>query len=162
MYQDERGRLVDSYVDAHKYVFEKRAVLYGEEDFVLAMASFLREIGIVPVLCASGAGSSLFKSEINKICDSRTTIIAETDFETIAQYSRELKPDIIIGNSKGYYIARELGIPIVRCGFPIHDRIGGQRVLHVGYRGTQMLFDTIVNSLLQYKQDKSAVGYKYM
>jgi nitrogenase molybdenum-iron protein NifN len=68
----------------------------------------------------------------------------------------------LIGNSKAYYIARELGIPIVRCGFPIHDRIGGQRIKHVGYNGTQELFDQIVNELIGYKQDHSEVGYKYM
>ena len=32
---DERGRLIDAYVDAHKYVFGKRAVVYGEQDLVV-------------------------------------------------------------------------------------------------------------------------------
>ena len=41
----ERGRLVDSYVDAHKYVFGRRAVVYGEEDLVVGIAAFLAEIG---------------------------------------------------------------------------------------------------------------------
>jgi len=50
----ERGRLVDAYIDGHKYVFGKRAVIYGETDFVAAMASFLDEIGVVPVLSATG------------------------------------------------------------------------------------------------------------
>ena len=67
-----------------------------------------------------------------------------------------------MGNSKAYYIAREMELPIIRCGFPIHDRIGGQRIKHVGYAGTQELFDKIVNALIEYKQDHSAVGYKYM
>ncbi len=50
----ERGRLVDSYVDGHKYVFGKRAIVYGEEDLVVGLAALLAEIGIIPVLCASG------------------------------------------------------------------------------------------------------------
>ena len=33
---DQRGRLIDAYVDAHKYVFGKRAVVYGEQDLVVA------------------------------------------------------------------------------------------------------------------------------
>jgi nitrogenase molybdenum-iron protein NifN len=84
------------------------------------------------------------------------------DYELIHEWCAENKPDILVGNSKAYYIARELGIPIVRCGFPIHDRIGGQRIKHLGYAGTQELFDQITNTLIGYKQDHSEVGYKYM
>jgi nitrogenase molybdenum-iron protein NifN len=72
------------------------------------------------------------------------------------------RPDIVIGNSKGYLLARRLRVPLVRVGFPIHDRIGGQRILHVGYRGTQRLFDTIVNALIEAGQDSSPVGYSYI
>ena len=56
-YEDERGRLVDAYVDAHKYVFGKRAVVYGEQDLVVGLAALLAEVGIHPVLCASSAES---------------------------------------------------------------------------------------------------------
>ena len=52
-------------------------------------------------------------------------------------------------------MARHLDIPLVRVGFPIHDRVGGSRILHIGYRGTQQLFDTIINTLLQRRQDMS-------
>ena len=68
----------------------------------------------------------------------------------------------IIGSSKGYAMARRFGIPLIRIGFPIHDRIGGQRILHVGYRGSQRLFDEIVNTVIAAKQDRSPVGYSYM
>jgi len=55
-----------------------------------------------------------------------------------------------------------LGIPLVRVGFPIHDRIGGQRLLHVGYRGTQQFFDRLVNTLIEASQEASSVGYSYI
>ena len=50
----ERGRLIDSYVDGHKYVARAKAVVYGEEDLVAGIVSFLSEIGVIPVICASG------------------------------------------------------------------------------------------------------------
>jgi len=53
-------------------------------------------------------------------------------------------------------------VPLVRVGFPIHDRLGGQRILHLGYRGAQQLFDTIVNTLMERKQEDSEVGYSYL
>ena len=68
----------------------------------------------------------------------------------------------MIGNSKGYQIARKLKVPLVRVGFPIHDRIGSQRILHYGYRGALSLYDRIVNALLEVKQESSEVGYSYL
>ncbi len=52
--------------------------------------------------------------------------------------------------------------PLIRAGFPIHDRLGGARIVHVGYRGAQQLFDTISNTIIATNQDASPVGYTYM
>jgi nitrogenase molybdenum-iron protein NifN len=161
-YTQERERLVDSYIDGHKYVFGKRAIVYGEEDFVISMVSFLQEIGIKTILAVSGGESGKMKNILQQTTEVDIETLEGGDFEQMATFARENKPDLLIGNSKGYYIARELNIPLIRAGFPIHDRIGGQRILHLGYRGTQQLFDKIVNALLEYKQDHSPVGYKYM
>jgi nitrogenase molybdenum-iron protein NifN len=164
-YAKERGRLIDSYIDGHKYVFNKRAVIYGEADFAAAMTSFLDEIGITTVLCATGACTGHFRELVlsgirNKHED--MLILEDTDFESMAEILQTIGADIIIGNSKGYTLSRKFDIPLVRTGFPIHDRIGGQRLLHVGYRGTQQLFDRIVNALIEVKQNNSSVGYSYI
>ncbi|CAK8712815.1 Nitrogenase [Candidatus Electronema halotolerans] len=165
-YQKERGRLVDAYVDGHKYVFGKRTIIYGEEDLVVGLTAFLAEIGIVPVLCASGGTSGKLAGAIAEVTDG---ILAEqpdvhegADFFDIAEQAEVLKPDIIIGHSKGYPLARKLDIPLIRVGFPIHDRVGGQRILHLGYQGAQQLFDSVTNALIAKKQDDSPVGYSYM
>ena len=160
-----RGRLIDAYVDGHKYLFGKRAIVYGEEDLVIGIVSFLEEIGIETVLVASGGESGLLKKEIERIKGDRSKniiVINGMDFETINEMAEELRPDLMIGNSKGYYIARRLGIPLIRVGFPVHDRIGGQRLLHLCYEGTLRLFDQITNALIKYKQEHSPVGYKYI
>lgn len=164
-YLQERGRLVDSYVDGHKYLFGKKAVLYGEPDLLLGMAAFLAEIGIIPVLCATGTETGKLESEINALLPefkSEMKIIEGIDFNEIGSMVERIQPDLLIGNSKGYSLARKLGIPLVRVGFPIHDRIGGQRILHLGYRGTQQLFDRIVNELIRESQEKSPVGWSYI
>jgi nitrogenase molybdenum-iron protein NifN len=161
----ERGRLVDSWVDGHKYVFEKRAIVYGEEDFVVGVASALAEVGIVPALCASGGRSGRLADSLRSAVpelDAQTAIREGADFADIAAEAVAAKPDFLIGSSKGYGLARQLDVPLIRCGFPIHDRIGGQRVLHVGYAGAQALFDRIVNALLDRKQALSPVGYSYL
>jgi nitrogenase molybdenum-iron protein NifN len=161
----ERGRLVDSLIDGHKYVFEKRAIVYGEEDLVIGLTAFLCEIGVTPVLCATGGHSKQFEEALRQAAPSlpaETRVEGRFDFAEIAEAAPSLKPDFFIGSSKGYRVARQLNAPLVRVGFPIHDRIGGQRVLHLGYRGAQDLYDRVVNALLEAKQAASAVGYAYL
>lgn len=137
----ERGRLVDAYFDGHKYCYGKRAVIYGENDFVSAVQSFLNEIGIKTVF--SGG--------------------EDNDFATMLEAVKEKGgADFIIGSSKGLYLSRELKIPMVRCGFPIHDRLGGHRILHLGYRGTLHLFEQICNTLIEQKQNGKTEGWTYV
>lgn len=163
-YEKQRGRLIDAYTDGHKYVFGKRAVIYGEEDFVIGMTEFLTEIGIEPVLIASGGESRRFETIVQSKIDPKhkPVILSGADFEEIATLSKTMDVDVMVGHSKGNYIATALDVPLVRVGFPIHDRFGGQRVLHIGYEGAHQLFEKIANVLLEFKQKKSPVGYKYM
>ncbi|MGO8697250.1 MAG: nitrogenase component 1 [Limisphaerales bacterium] len=164
-YQRERGRLVDSLIDGHKYAFEKRAIVFGEEDLVIGLTALLCEIGVTPALCASGGRSKQFEKCLRTAAPGlpkETPVKEGFDFAEIAEAAPELKPDFLIGSSKGYSIARKLSVPLIRVGFPIHDRIGGQRVLHLGYRGALELYDRIVNALLEVKQEKSPVGYSYL
>jgi nitrogenase molybdenum-iron protein NifN len=165
-YENERGRLVDSYFDAHKYIFGKKALIYGEEDLVVGLASFLSEIGIIPQICASGGKSGHLKEKIREVVpdfDKENIQVREgIDFVGMENELREFKCDLLIGHSKGNKISRKYNLPLIRTGFPIHDRIGGQRILHLGYRGAQELFDKIVNTLLEQKQNSSPIGYFYM
>jgi nitrogenase molybdenum-iron protein NifN len=78
------------------------------------------------------------------------------------EMSKDLEPDFIMGHGKGLYLSREFNIPLVRCGFPIHDRIGGQRILHLGYGGTMNLFDLVCNALMEAKQNQFTKGYTYI
>ncbi|MFP3042701.1 nitrogenase [Treponema primitia] len=171
----QRQRLIDAYIDGHKYVNGKRALIYGEEDFVVGLVSFLDEIGVIPVIAATGAesttpkgkpaGSANLRERINNSLRNtrqKIEIMDDADFVTMLEKAKDLEPDFIMGHSKGLYLSRELGIPLVRCGFPIHDRIGGQRILHLGYRGTLNLFDLICNSLMEAKQNQFDKGYTYL
>ena len=165
-YAKQRGRLVDSYVDGHKYVFGKRAILYGEEDLLVGMCSFLAEIGIQPVLCASGGTSGKLKAAIESATGDtlleQPQVFEGMDFFEISEIAETLQPDLVVGHSKGYPLAKKMNIPLIRVGFPIHDRVGGQRILHLGYAGAQQLFDTVANAMIKKKQEDSPVGYFYM
>jgi nitrogenase molybdenum-iron protein NifN len=158
----ERGRLLDAYADGHKYVFGKPIAVYGDPEFVVGMARFLLEIGARPVVCATGARNRALTKGLAELPGFAGEILDDTDFSAIEAACRRTRPELMIGSSKGYRVARELGVPLIRIGFPIHDRIGASRVLHLGYRGTTQLFDMLVNALLERKQDSSPIGFSYL
>ncbi len=164
-YQAERGRLVDAYIDGHKYLFGKKAVVYGEPDLVLGLAVFLAEIGVIPVLCATGTQTGKLAAELSTLLSQfkfQIKVCEGIDFSEIGTIAESCAPDFLIGNSKGYPLSKKMKIPLIRVGFPIHDRIGGQRILHLGYRGTQQLYDSIVNTLIAQIQEESLIGYSYI
>lgn len=158
----ERGRLIDAYVDGHKYLAGRRVAVVGDPDLVVALAGFCSEIGLQPVLAASGAVTGRLAEALATQGISGAEALEDTDHAAVAARLADLRPDLVIGPSKCYPATRSLGIPLVRAGFPVHDRLGAGRILHLGYRGTQRLFDEIVNTLLEHRQDDSEVGYAYL
>jgi len=165
-YTAQRGRLLDAMVDGHKHLNGMRAALFGEEDLVAGLAAYCGELGITPVLCATGGGNGRFAQAVRSVvperCHSRMQILENADFVTIERALATTDVDLLIGHSKGYTMSRRLKRPLVRVGFPVHDRVDGSRLLHLGYRGAQQLFDRIANTLIEVKQRRSDVGYTYM
>ena len=101
--------------------------------------------------------------ELDSASDQKIAVVEGVDFAEMEDRAEgHRQPDLIVGNSKGFAMSRKLGVPLVRVGFPIHDRIDGPRMLHVGYRGAQQLFDRIANTVIEAAQESSPVGYTYM
>jgi nitrogenase molybdenum-iron protein NifN len=164
-YAARRGRLLDAMVDGHKHLNGVKAAIFGEEDLVAGLAGFCGELGIVPVLCATGGGNGRFEAAVQsgvpEQFHDRMQILEDVDFVTIEKTLEKMDVDLLIGHSKGFNMSRRLQRPLIRVGFPVHDRVNGSRLLHVGYRGAQQLFDRIANALIQVKQERSEVGYTY-
>jgi nitrogenase molybdenum-iron protein NifN len=149
----ERGWLLDGMADAHKYMAEGRPVIYGEPELVYAMTRVCTENGAVPVVIASGTRNSRLSHCLEPLTgpDEKPVLLEETDFATIEGETLRAGANIAIGHSGGKFLTERHGIPVVRIGFPIHDRIGGQRILSAGYAGTLALLDRITNALLETK-----------
>jgi nitrogenase molybdenum-iron protein alpha/beta subunit/MoaA/NifB/PqqE/SkfB family radical SAM enzyme len=157
----ERGRYLDAMIDSHKYNAEGRAVIFGEPDFVYSIARLCTENGIMPVLVSTGAKCSTLKemlqADIQKVADfiyiNEFKIIDNCDFDTIEKYALELGANMMIGSSDGRRIEEKYKLPLVRCAFPIHDHIGGQRVRTLGYEGSLSLLDKLTNTLISKKEN---------
>lgn len=161
----ERGRLLDALIDGHKYVAGRRAIVVGEEELVVGIAAFLAEFGVIPVLCSSGGQSGRLRAALETALPEHAAQIdvrQAADFADLEDSAAEARADLVVGSSKAYPLARRLNLPLIRVCFPVHDRIGGSRILHLGYRGAQQLFDRVANALIEKTQTSSEVGYAYM
>jgi len=155
-YKKQRGRYLDAMIDSHKYNAEARIAIFGEPDFVYSVARLAVENGVVPVLVASGDVCKKLepslRSEVDELSKQlfagECKIIDEADFKAIEKYALELKVNVMLGSSDGRRIEEKHKIPLIRMAFPIHDRIGGQRILSIGYEGSLNLSDQITNVML--------------
>lgn len=153
---DERGRYLDAMIDSHKYDSEGRACIFGEPDFCYAVSRLCMENGIVPVVVAVGSRCPDFAERISeqvkeaaaRFLVDRFDIVDAADFGDIERLATQNGANIMIGSSDGRRISGKYDIPLVRCAFPIHDQMGGQRVRMMGYEGSLMLLDRITNAIL--------------
>jgi pyruvate-formate lyase-activating enzyme len=151
----ERGRYLDAMVDAHKYTAAGRAAVFGDPDFVKATVRLCCENGIVPVLAATGSVCRelvTLEDEIRGCADLQMVedfrIIDDCDFETIESCCFDLGVNLMIGSSDARRVAHKLGLPLIRCAFPIHDFVGGQRVRTLGFDGSLNLIDRVANAMI--------------
>jgi len=148
---DERGRLIDAIVDTVHYTMDKRVGIFGDPDFVIAITRFCCEIGLKPVAVNTQTPSQTYKQEMEAIAK-EYDVSFEVQFSDLWDFEKSVKGskvDLLIGHPRGgVKIAQDLGIGLVRVGFPIYDRVGYFRWPIVGYIGSLRLFDEIVNTIL--------------
>jgi nitrogenase molybdenum-iron protein NifN len=152
--ENERGWLLDAMADAHKHNAEGRAVIYGEPELVYALARACTENGIAPVVIATGTRTGRLSACLGPLLaglDEQPEVLEAADFAAIEAAALRAGANIAIGHSGGKFFTERHGIPVVRTGFPVHDRVGGQRILSVGYAGSLALLDRITNTLLEQK-----------
>lgn len=157
---EERGRVVDAATDAHPYIHGKRFALFGDPDVLLGTVSFLLEMGGVPIHIVSTNGTPAFQTEMEELLDSSpygksATVYVGKDLWHLRSLLINDPVDMLIGDSHGKYAARDAGIPLVRIGFPITDRVNLHRYPTVGYEGTLNLITMIANAFLDEKDRNS-------
>ncbi len=151
-----RNRYLDAMVDSHKYNSGGRAIIYGDPDFVLGAVRLCTENGIMPMVVATGSICTQLKELVeeeltdlaNRYFIDEFQVVDDIDFKRIEALALKYKVNLLIGHSDGRRIEEEHHIPLVRRGFPIHDRVGGQRLRTLGYEGSLTVLDELSNALL--------------
>ena len=149
----DRGRLVDVMIDMHQYLYGKKVALFGDPDQLVALSEFLISLDMIPMYVVTGTPGKKFDAKMAAVlgdlapaCKVRQG--AGADMFLLHQWIKNEKPDLLIGNTYGKYIARDEDIPFVRLGFPIIDRVGHSYFPTVGYRGGLNLLEKILSVLM--------------
>jgi V-containing nitrogenase beta subunit len=162
----ERGIALDALADlAHMFFANKKVAIFGHPDLVLGLAQFCLEVELEPVLLLIGDDQGNKYKKDPRIAELKNT--AHFDMEIIHNADLwdlekkitkgEIKLDLIMGHSKGRYIAIDANIPMVRVGFPTFDRAGLYRKPTIGYKGAMELAEMIANAMfahMEYTRDR--------
>lgn len=156
----ERGIALDAMADlAHMFFANKKVAIFGHPDLVLGLAQFCMEVELEPVLLLIGddQGSKYKKdpriAELKKTAHFDMEIIHNADLWELEKRIKDgLKLDLIMGHSKGRYVAIDANIPMVRVGFPTFDRAGLYRKPTIGYKGAMELAEAIANAMFAHME----------
>jgi nitrogenase molybdenum-iron protein NifN len=131
----QRAQLQDAMVDTHFMLGQLRVAVAADPDLLNAFAHLLHEMGaevVAAVAAANGPALAGIPVPSVKI----------GDLEDMEKLARQNRAEVVIGNSHAVPTAERLGVPILRCGFPLYDRLGGYQKTWIGYRGArQFLFE---------------------
>lgn len=148
----ERGRLVDAMADSQAYLHGKTYAIYGDPDFVYAMARFVMETGGEPRHCLATNGSKAWAKKMEELLASSPygkdcKVHAGRDLWHMRSLMATEPVDLLIGNSHGKYLERDCDTPLVRLTFPIFDRHHHHRFPVWGYQGGLRVLVTLLDKI---------------
>jgi nitrogenase molybdenum-iron protein NifN len=154
-YEKERGRLLDTMVDAHKLMANVRTCVYGDTEMVLGLTSLMKEIGMSLQVLATGSASSGFDRLARELAPA-AKVLTGADFSMIEEEVAAGDVELLVGPFTGRQTSKAMKLPLLRVGFPNHDRFGATRQLVLGYEGAGRLVDAMANALLEDMERRSS------
>jgi len=127
-YRRQRSQLVDAMLDGHFFFGGKKVAIGAEPDLLWQIGAWLGEMG-----CEIAAAVTTTHSTLLEKLPAAEVVIG--DLEDLEK--RAAGCDLLITHSHGRQAAQRLGIPFIKMGLPLFDRLGAAHQLSVGYRGTR-------------------------
>ena len=138
----QRAQLQDAMVDCHFMTGFLQLGISADPDLLVAFGDFLSGLGAEVVSAVAPARAPVLSSMA-------ASVVQIGDLEDLERAMQAGSPSqLIIANSHGAATAERLGAPLLRAGYPQYDRVGGQAVTWVGYRGARQTLFSIANLLL--------------
>jgi len=144
-----RAQLQDALLDGHFHFGGKKIAIAVEPDQLYQFATFFTGMGAEIAAAVTTAGTSKILAEM----PAESLQVGDLgDLEELA-----VGADLLVTHSHGRQAAERLGIPLMRVGFPIFDRLGSQHKLTSLYQGTRdLIFD--VSNIFQANQRAPCPG----
>ena len=154
----ERGRLVDAIADSQAYLHGKTYAIFGDPDFVYAMARFVLETGGEPRHLLATNGNKAWAEKLETLLASSPfgkegKVWAGKDLWHLRSLLATEPVDLLIGNSYGKYLERDCGVPLIRLMFPIFDRHHHHRFPVWGYQGGLRVLVTVLDKIFDKLDD---------
>ncbi len=129
----DREHLQDTLLDTHFYFYEKSVGLAGEPEFIFRWKEPLESLGIA---CLTVSNE-----------DSKQVVYG--DLATLHGLLQESSVNILVGNSHLVDLAKDVGLPLLRTGLPVYDRLGEPQKVRIGYRGTAAMLRELANTFIE-------------
>jgi nitrogenase molybdenum-iron protein NifN len=151
----QRSQLLDAMLDGHFYFGGKRIAIAADPDLLTGLAGFFATMGAdIVTAVASTANSPL----LGNVPTARVVIGDLQDFEDSAAAA---EADLLVTHSHGRQASERLGIPLLRVGFPIFDRLGAMHRCTAGYQGTRNLIFEVANIVLSGLHDHAPEDFAH-
>jgi nitrogenase molybdenum-cofactor synthesis protein NifE len=134
-FRRQRSRLMDAMVDSHYQFGNKKITLALEGDLLKIMVNFLAGMG-----CWITTAIAATRVRCLDALPAENIFVGDLeDLEGVLAGS-----NLLVANSNGRQAAAKLGgIPHLRAGLPVFDRLGAHQKMWVGYQGTMnLVFET--------------------
>jgi nitrogenase molybdenum-iron protein NifN len=142
----QRAQLQDAMVDSHFMFGFARVAVAADPDLLAQLTHFLHGMGSEVVAAVAPVRADC-------LADLPIPSVTVGDLGDLERQARAGDARLVISNSHAVETARQLGLPLLRAGFPQYDWVGGHTRAWAGYRGSrQTLFD-LANLLLSQHHD---------
>ncbi len=142
-YKRQKRQLMDAYLDTHFYFLGKNIAIAEGIDILDSFSEVLNEVG-------ANIKIGVTTSKAYENLKNRFEILTEGDIDLFGELieSDGNEIDLVISNSNAGYTAEKIGVPILKAGFPLIDRIGHNFKHYILYKGSANLVYEAANLLM--------------
>jgi len=137
----QRAQLQDAMLDTHFMLGLSRIAVAADPDLLHGFSQLLAGMGAETVVAVAPANAPV----LQRVASGQVKI---GDLEDLRLLAVEHGAELLIGNSHAVESAEQLGIPLLRAGFPQYDLLGGYQRTWIGYQGTRQTLFELANLLL--------------
>jgi len=135
-----RGQLCDALIDTHTQLGGKKAALAMEADHLTAFSALFESVNIqLAVMIAPCNQSQLASLPVERV--------QIGDLQDLQEQAIAADVDLLVSNSHAKAMAKQMGIPLLRMGIPIHDKFGCFAKSNIGYSGIRDTLFELANLL---------------